>query len=68
MQVLIRWGCEDGDIPVIFREGVDVSRVFKTFLETPGLELETTGVDRETTGDVSDILGRIFETEGSVFL
>lgn len=68
MQVLIRWGCEDGDIPVIFREGVDVSRVFKTFLETPGLELETTGVDRETTGDVSDISGRIFETEGSVFL
>lgn len=43
---------------------MDVSRVFKTFLETPGIELETTGVDRETTGDVSDILGRVFEKEG----
>lgn len=41
--------------------GVDVSRVFKTFLETPG-------VDLETTGDVSDIWDRVFDTEGSVFL
>lgn len=48
--------------------GVDVSRVFKTFIETPGVDLETTGVDLETTGDVSDIWGRVFETEGSVFL
>lgn len=47
---------------------MDESRVFKTFLETPGIELETTGVDRETTGDVSDILGRVFKTEGSAFL
>lgn len=44
--------------------GVDVSRVFKTFLETPGVDLETTGVDLETTGDVSDIWDRVFETEG----
>lgn len=47
---------------------VDVSRVFKTFLETPGVDLETTGVDLETTGDVSDIWDRVFETEGSAFL
>lgn len=48
--------------------GVDVSRVCKTFIKTPGVDLETTGVDLETTGDVSDIWDRVFETEGPVFL